>query len=116
MARTHKYAQASAVVTTGLETAHIAQLCEAAAKKAETIDVIIRLEESSPGRLVYSARNRLTGGRVEFMTFQVALQEEQGHRKLSTRILTYKVKRQWILIVPLPWQMIAWNRYKVSIW
>jgi hypothetical protein len=73
---------------------------------------MVRLEESKPGRLVYSIRNRLTGGRIEFMTFAVAVKEGGGLRQLATRVLTYKVKRQWFFVIPLPWQMIAWCNYK----
>ena len=108
----HKYASASASISTNLELTRIALICEDAAKRAETIQAMVRLEESKPGRLIYSVRNRLTGGRVEFMTFAVAVKEGGGLRQLATRILTYKVKRQWVFVVPLPWQMIAWGNYK----
>ncbi|HUY10036.1 MAG TPA: hypothetical protein VMW80_11450 [Candidatus Dormibacteraeota bacterium] len=112
MARTHKYAGASAQISTGLDPTEIAALCEAAAKSSETIQALIRLEESKPGRLVYSIRNRVLGGRVEFMTFEVTMQPAGEGKRVRTRILTYKQKRQWILVIPLPWQMIAWNNYK----
>jgi len=112
MARGHKYAGASASISTSLDPGMIAQISEEAAKQAETLQVMVRLEESAPGRLVYSARNRVLGGRVEFMTFEVGLKDAVETRTVTTRILTYKQKRQWILIVPLPWKMLAWNNYK----
>jgi hypothetical protein len=108
----HKHAAASASVSTSLDAARIAQIAEQAAKQAETLQVMVRLEESKPGRLVYSARNRIVGGLVEFMTFEVTLQEGSGTRNVKTRILSYKQKRQWLLIIPLPWQMLAWSNYK----
>jgi hypothetical protein len=112
VARRHKYAGASASISTTLDPARIAQVAEQAAKEAETLQVMVRLEESTPGRLVYSARNRVVGGRVEFMTFSVTLKEDKGTQAVKTRILSYKQKRQWILIFPLPWQMLAWGNYK----
>ena len=80
MAKRHKYAGASASISTSLDPAKIAQIAEQAAKGAESLQVIMRLEESKPGRLVYSARNRVLGGRVEFMTFDVTLKENQDAR------------------------------------
>jgi hypothetical protein len=112
MAKAHKHAGASASITTKLNAGKIAELAEGAAKRAETIQVMIRLEESTPGRLVYSARNRLVGGLVEFMTFEVRLNGQGETRNVKTRILTYKQRRQWILVIPLPWQMLAWSNYK----
>jgi hypothetical protein len=112
MAKRHKHAKASASISTGLDAGRIALVAEQAAKQAETIQVMLRLEESTPGRLVYSARNRLVGGLVEFMTFEVAMKESNGTRTVKTRILTYKQQRQWIFVVPLPWQMLAWSNYK----
>ncbi len=108
----HKYAGASAIVTTACDPERIAQLAEEAAKRAGSVQVMIRLEEAQPGRLIYSARNRLLGGRIEFMTFTVTCDEVDGRRRISTRILTYKVKRNWVLVVPLPWRMIAWPNYR----
>lgn len=108
----HKYAGASAVVTTTCTTDRIADLVEEAAKRSGNLQVMMRLEVSEPGRLVYSVRNRITGGRIEFMTFEVLCEEVDGHRRVSTRILSYKVKRNWVLFVPLPWQMIAWRNYR----
>lgn len=112
MAKRHKYAGASASISTSLDSSTIAQVCESAAKRAETLQVMIRLEESTSGRLVYSARNRVVGGRVEFMTFDVRLQEREHDRVVTTRILSYKQKRSWILFIPMPWQMVAWNNYR----
>jgi hypothetical protein len=112
VARRHKYAGASASISTSLDPGSIAEIAEQAAKQAETLQVMMRLEESTPGRLVYSARNRVVGGRIEFMTFETTLKESQGARTVKTRILTYKQKRQWILVIPLPWQMMAWSNYK----
>ncbi len=112
MAKRHKYAGASAAIATRLDPGTIAQISEQAAKEAETLQVMVRLEESTPGRLVYSARNRVLGGRIEFMTFDVTLRENKGTRTVKTRILSYKQKRQWIFIIPLPWQMLAWSNYK----
>jgi hypothetical protein len=112
MAKRHKYAGASASISTGLDAERIAQISEQAAKQAETLQVSLRLEESTPGRLVYSARNRVVGGRIEFMAFEVVLKESNGARIVKTRILNYKQKRQWILVIPLPWRMLAWNNYK----
>jgi hypothetical protein len=113
MAKRHKYAGAAASILTELDPGRIAQIAEQAAKQAESLQVTVRLEESTPGRLVYSARNRILGGRVEFMTFDVTLNEEKGMRTVKTRILTYKQKRQRIMgIIPLPWQMLAWSNYK----
>ncbi len=113
MAKRHKYAGASASISTSLDADRIAEIAEQAAKQAETIQVMVRLEESTPGRLVYSARNRMLGGRVEFMTFDAKLKEAQGARTVETAILSYKQKRQYILgIIPLPWQMLAWSNYK----
>src|SRR5664280_664699 len=112
MAKRHKYAGASASISTSLNIGTIAQIAERAAKEAETLQVLIRLEESTPERLVYSARNRVTGGRIEFMTFEVALKGDSGIRTVKTRILRYKQKRHWLLVVPLPWQMLAWSNYK----
>jgi len=112
VAHQHKYAKASASISTSLDPGRIAEIVELAAKEAETLEVIVRLEESSPGRLVYSARNRLMGGHVEFMTFDVVLKESDGMRTVKTRILTYRQRRQWILFLPLPWQMIAWRTYR----
>ncbi len=112
MAKNHKYAAASASVTTHLDPATIARICESAAKRAETLQAIVRLEESTPGRLVYSVRNRLVGGLVEFMTFEVRLQSRAQSQVITTRILSYKQKRSWILLIPLPWQMLAWSNYK----
>jgi hypothetical protein len=99
-------------ITTNLGAERIAELCEQAAKRAETLQVMVRLEESAPGRLVYSARNRLVAGRVEFMTWEVVLKPAGDRQQLRTRLLSYKVKRQWILVIPLPWQMVAWRNYK----
>lgn len=112
MAKRHKHAGASASISTNLDPASIAQIAEEAAREAETLQVIVRLEESTPGRLVYSARNRVLAGRVEFLTFDVSLKDGKGGRIVKTRILSYKQKRQWIFIVPLPWQMLAWSNYK----
>jgi hypothetical protein len=112
LAHRHKYAAASALIATTLDAVTIAQLCEDAAKRSETMEVLIRLEESRPGRLVYSARNRILGGRVEFMTFEVTLAEADGVRHVRTRLLRYKQRRQWILLVPLPWKMLAWGNYR----
>jgi hypothetical protein len=112
MAKQHKHAGASASITTRLDAKNIAEAAEAAAKAAESLQVIVRLEESTPGRLVYSARNRVVGGAVEFMTFEVALKDDGERRTIKTRILRYKQKRQWVVIVPLPWQMVAWTTYK----
>jgi hypothetical protein len=112
VAHRHKYAGASASISTGLDPERIAQIAEQAAKESETLQVMLRLEESKPGWLVYSARNRVLGGHVEFMTFDVRLKEGQGSRIVTTRILSYKQRRQWIFIVPLPWQMLAWSTYK----
>jgi hypothetical protein len=112
MAKRHRYAGASASITTNLDAGRIAQIAEQAAKEAETLQVMVRLEESTPGRLVYSARNRVVGGRIEFMTFEVGLKASNGSQTVKTRILTYKQKRSWILFIPLPWQMIAWGNYK----
>jgi hypothetical protein len=112
MAKRHKHAGASASIETSLDAAEIAQLCESAAKHAETLQVLIRLEESTPGRLVYSARNRVVGGRVEFMTFDVRLQDREQQRLVTTRIISYKQRRSWILFIPLPWQMMAWTNYR----
>lgn len=112
MAQRHKYAGATAKISTTLDANRIATIAEEAAKGAETIQALVRLEESQPGRLVYSVRNRMLGGRVEFMTFHVTLKEDSGVRKIATQILTYKQKRQWLIVVPLPWQMIAWGNYK----
>jgi hypothetical protein len=112
MAKRHKHAGASASISTSLDPGSIAHIAEQAAKQAETLQVMLRLEESTPGRLVYSARNRVLGGRVEFMTFDATLKEDTSTRTVKTRILTYKQKRQWILIIPLPWQMLAWSNYK----
>jgi hypothetical protein len=106
--RPHKFELASCSITTQLDPATIAKLCEIAAKHSETIDTMARLEESSLGRLVYSLRNRLVGGRVEFMTFQVVLREENGRQQVETCILKYKLKRSW----PFPWEMIAWKSYR----
>lgn len=116
MSRRHKHAGASASISTNLDAGSIAQIAEQAAKEAETLQVIVRLEESSPGRLVYSARNRVVGGRIEFMTFEVVLKEDNGIRTVKTRILSYKQKRQWILIIPLPWRMLAWGNYKAFMY
>lgn len=112
MGHRHRHAGASASVSTNLDPGRIAQIAEHAAKESETLQVMVRLEDSTPGRLVYSARNRVLGGRVEFMTFDVTLGESQGVRAVKTRILTYKQKRQWIFVIPLPWQMLAWSNYK----
>jgi hypothetical protein len=112
MASQHKYAGASASISTSLDTGKIVQIAEQAAKEAETLQVTMRLEESTPERLVYSVRNRVTGGRIEFMTFEVALKGDSAIRTVKTRILTYKQKRQWLLVIPLPWQMMAWRNYK----
>lgn len=112
MAKRHKYAGASASVATSLDAARIARIAEEAAKEAETVGVMVRLEESTPGRLVYSLRNRVVGGRVEFMTFALTLKDENDHRTVRTRILSYKQKRSWIFVIPLPWQMLAWSNYK----
>jgi hypothetical protein len=108
----HKHAGASASFSTNLDPGRIAQIAEHAAKESETLQVMVRLEDSRPGRLVYSARNRVLGGRVEFMTFDVTLEEGQGMRAVKTRILRYRQKRQWFFIIPLSWQMLAWSTYK----
>ena len=108
MSRTHKYAGAYLAFTTDLEVPRIADLCSSAAKSAENLQVNIRLEESSPGRLVYSVRNRFTGGHVEFMTFDVTLTETDGVRHGRTHILRYKMQRSW----PGPWKMMGCNSYK----
>ncbi|HZU80347.1 MAG TPA: hypothetical protein VE991_10570 [Acidimicrobiales bacterium] len=112
MAKQHKYARASATVKTRLDASTIAEVAEQAAKQAESIQVMVRLEESAPGRLVYSSRNRVVGGVVEFMTFEVTMKENADGRVVSTRILRYKQKRQWLIVIPLPWQMVAWGTYK----
>jgi hypothetical protein len=112
MAKAHKHAGASASISTTLDAGKIAELAENAAKQAETIQVMIRLEESTPGRLIYSARNRLVRGAIEFMTFEVTLGGGNEARIVRTRILSYRQRRQWIFIIPLPWQMLAWNNYR----
>lgn len=112
MARRHKYAAASASITTQLEAASVAGVAEEVARGIENFGVILRLEESKPGRLVYSVRNRLAAGRIEYMTFEVCLREAVGAYEVTTRILTYKMKRNWVLVVPLPWQMLGWGVYK----
>lgn len=112
MAKRHKHAGASVSIATTLDAERIAQIAEQAAKQSESIQIMMRLEESTPGRLVYSVRNRVVGGRIEFMTFDVTLKENGGTRAVKTRILTYKQRRQWILIVPLPWRMQGWSSYR----
>ena len=112
MAKQHKYAGASVSISTRLDPRRVAEIAEQAAKEAESLQVMVRLEESTPDRLVYSARNRVLGGHVTFMTFDVGLNGDDGTRSVKTRILTYKQRRQWILIIPLPWQMLAWSTYK----
>jgi hypothetical protein len=112
MAKRHKHASASATVTTHLDPSTIAKVAELAAKEAESLQVMVRLEESTPGRLIYSTRNRVVGGRVEFMTFEVTLKESDDNRTINTRILRYKQKRQWFIVIPLPWQMIGWGTYR----
>jgi len=112
MAKPHKHAGASASIKTDLDPARIAEIVEQAAKRAETLQVMVRLEESTPGRLVYSTRNRLVGGAVEFMTFEVTMKGEGAVRTVRTRILRYKQKRQWLIVIPLPWQMVAWSTYR----
>ena len=112
MAPKHKYADASESLTSTLDSDHIAELCEEAARRSETLQALVRLEEAQPGRLVHSVRSRITAGRVELMTFSVTLRDTDGLHHVTTRILRYKVKRQWILVIPLPWQMIAWGIYK----
>jgi hypothetical protein len=112
MAKAHKHAGATASISTALDASRIAELAENAAKQAETIQVMIRLEESSPGRLVYSARNRLLGGMAEFMTFEVRLSGDSDAHSVRTQILSYKQKRQWIFLIPLPWQMLGWGNYR----
>lgn len=112
MVKSHKFAGASATISTILDANRIASIAEDAAKGAETLQVLVRLEESQPGRLVYSMRNRVYGGRIEFMTFQVTQKESSGTRTVKTQILTYKQKRQWLIVIPLPWQMVAWGNYK----
>ena len=115
MAKRHKYAGASASISTGLDAGRIAQIAQRAAEHAETLQVSLRLEESTLGRLVFSARNRVVGGRIEFMAFEVVLKESNGIRTVKTRILNYKKqKRQWIFIIPLPWCMLAWSNYRSS--
>lgn len=116
MAKRHKHAGASATVTTTIDSARIADIAEVAAKQAETLQVMIRLEEAKSGRLVYSARNRVVGGRIEFMTFEVTLTEDNGVQHVRTKILNYKQKRQWIFIIPLPWHMMAWGNYKAFMY
>ena len=108
MAPRHKYADASVAIATSLDAQRISQLCEEAAKQSETLHSLVRLEEVQPARLVYSVRSRMTGGFVEFMTFEVTLRESDGRRDVRTRLLRYKVKRQW----PMPWQMVSWVIYR----
>jgi hypothetical protein len=112
MAKRHKHAGASVTIETELGADRIAALCEDTARKVENVGVQVRLEDSKPGRLVYSVRNRLMGGRIEFMTFAVTLTESGGRHQVKTKILTYKMKRQWILIIPMPWQMQGWPIYR----
>lgn len=112
MVRRHKYAGASASITTQLDAARVAEISEEVARGVENIGVIVRLEESKPGRLVYSVRNRIVAGRIEYMTFEVTLREAASAYQVKTKILTYKMKRNWILVVPLPWQMLGWGIYK----
>jgi hypothetical protein len=112
MAPKHKYSGASASITTRLNALRIADVCEIAAKRSETLEILLRLEEKSPTRLLYSARKRMTGGHVVTMKFEVSVKEIDGVRNVRTRILSYKVNRTWILVIPLPWQMTAWRNYK----
>lgn len=108
----HKFAGASVEISTKLDPSDVAGLCEVAAKEAGSLQVLVRLEESDPGRLVYSARNRPTGGRVEFLTFEVTMKDTEGKHLVRSRILSYKVQRDWVLFVPLPWRMMAWRNYR----
>jgi hypothetical protein len=112
MAKRHKNAGASASISTSLKSEEIVQIAEQAAKDAETLQVMMRLVKSTPERLVYAAQNRVTGGRVGFMTFEVVLKDDAGLRSVKTRILSYKQRRQWVLVVPLTWRMLAWSNYK----
>jgi hypothetical protein len=112
MAKRHKHAGASVAIATKLEPIAIAELCENAARKAESIQAQVRLEESKQGRLVYSVRNRLVGGHIEFLTFAVTLVDGDGRRHIKTQILSYKQKRDWVLIIPMPWRMLGWSTYK----
>lgn len=112
MAPTHKYAGASATITTKVEPGQIVGLSEKAAKRSESVDAMIRLDSSSPERLVYSIRNRVTGGRIHFMTFEVTVCNKGDDREITTSILKYRVTRTWVLVVPMPWRMVAWRDYR----
>jgi hypothetical protein len=112
MPQKHRYAGASALITTKLDSSRIGELSELAAKRSETLEVLISLEESTHGRFLYSARNRMTGGRIVYMKFEVSVREVSSLRSVKTRILSYKVNRTWLIVVPLPWQMTAWKNYR----
>lgn len=108
----HRFAGAHAMARTRLSSKEIVEICETAAKNSETLQFEIRLEVSNPGQLIYSVRNRVLGGRMEIMTFEVTLQSSNEVHVLKTKLLTYKVVRNWFLFFPLPWQMVGWSVYK----
>lgn len=112
MAATHKNQHASVRVDTGLSLERIGELCAATAEESKTVDHLIRLEESKPGRLAFSVRTRITGGRVEVMVFQVLCKQNGDRVQMSTHISSFKTRRQYIIVIPLPKQLIGWGAYK----
>jgi hypothetical protein len=111
----HKHAKASAVIKTKLSSSNVAEIAARTAEQAQSIQQMVRLEESKPGELTFSVRNRVLAGVVEFMTFDVAMTSDQegGMSTVRTHIASYRQGRQTILFIPIaPAQMHGWASYK----
>jgi hypothetical protein len=93
----HKDADLGMIVETGLSSPKLAELCEQAARDARGAllsGTSIRLEEATPGKLIYSVRG--PAGLIEIMTFEVRVLEGDGRHRLSTHISTYQMSQDTI--------------------
>jgi len=108
--KSHKYANASCTIRTGLGREEITALCDEAAVQAQSVQFTIRRTDDRPGLVVYTVRTRIggIGQRGEVMKIQVDFADMNGQTGVKTSIAGYTLKRSW----PLPWQMLAWSNYR----
>jgi hypothetical protein len=93
MGRPHKDHDLSMDIRTKLPDGRIAALCQDAGRNAMVMfGSSIRIQESTPGRLVFSVHG--PGGIVELMTFEVSVQGDPA--RLTTRIRSYKTRQETI--------------------
>ena len=108
--KSHKHAQASCTILTGLTREELLLLCDEAAVQAASVQFSIHRGESRPEIAEYIVRTPIGGiGKLgEKMTIRVDLADASGQTRIRTSIARYTMKRAW----PLPWEMLAWRNYK----